>query len=337
MRRTTHSALWAWSIASTTTYFTTPAHGQTASTFQSKRGLAYLGDTHTSDENLLLSTNSAIDWYYTWSAYPVAGNDALPFVPLIHGLDDAAATTGNLADTLNSLPASSTHLLTFNEPDGTTSSGGSAIQPSAAARAYLDDIVPLRTRTSARRSWHISHPATTGSASGLAWLQDFNASCWALNPTSGCPTDFVALHWYGDFAGLAAWLGTLRAFYAANASSGATADDMPFWITEMALPQADADQTVDMLNQSISYLDSLDYVAAYAWYGADRKGGSWAGYTGGNVAMFSSGGKLTDVGALYLGGKDAGFKAGMTGGAGGVRASALVVAITFTCVVVNLW
>lgn len=302
-----------------------------SSSLASKRGLAYLGDEHSSDENLLFSANSSIDWYYNWSPNPVSGV-SLPFVPLLHGLSDASSSS-ELA-TINSLPASSTHLLTFNEPDGTTSSGGSAISPSDAAQAYIDDIVPLRTGSS--RTWNISHPATTGSSSGLAWLQEFNASCWAIDPDNGCPTDFVALHWYGDFAGLASWVGTLRDFYVNNASSGAVSEDIEFWITEMALPQQDSDETVDMLNQSVSYLDSLDYVAAYAWYGADRKGGSWDSYTGGNVAMFSSGGKLTDVGALYLGGEEAGFKEGMSGDANVFHASGLVAALTVLSVVFNI-
>lgn len=302
-----------------------------STTFASKRGLAYLGDAHSSDEDLLLSANSSIDWYYNWSPNPVAGL-SLAFVPLLHGLSDAGSASE--LGTINSLPASSTHLLTFNEPDGTTSSGGSAISPSDAAKAYIDDIVPLRTSSS--RSWNISHPATTGSSSGLAWLQEFNASCWDIDPDNGCPADFVALHWYGDFAGLASWIGTLREFYVTNASSGVASDDVEFWITELALPQGDADETVDMLNQSLSYLDGLDYVAAYAWYGADRKGGSWDSYTGGNVAMFSSGGKLTDVGAMYLGGEEAGFKEGMGGGAGTLRVSGLVAALTLVAVLLNM-
>lgn len=314
MRRTPSSlAIWALLVTLTTCQ---------TSTLASKRGLASLGDTHASDSNLLFSANSSIDWYYNWSPSRVP-EISLPFVPLLHGLDDA--DNDQTLAAINALPASSTHLLTFNEPDGTTSSGGSAISPSDAASAYLDRIAPLRTNAS--RRWNVSHPATTGSPSGLAWLREFNASCWALEPSGGCPADFVALHWYGDFAGLAAWLGTLRAFYAAGAASGAVSGDVRFWVTEMALPQAGEGETVDMLNQSMAYLDGLEYVAAYAWYGADREASSWDGYTGGNVAMFSSGGKLTDVGALYLGGEKEGFKAGMTGAGAGVRVSALVVAV----------
>lgn len=329
MPRSAHpAALWALGIACHVS-----SVASQSSTLSSKRGLAYLGDDHQSDLNLLLSPNSSLDWYYNWSPNIVA-DITLPFVPLLHGLDDASSS--DVLSTINSLPASSTHLLTFNEPDGTTSSGGSSISPSDAAKAYINDIVPLRSSSSSRK-WNISHPATTGSSTGLAWLQEFNASCWAIDPDNGCPTDFVALHWYGDFAGLASWLGTLYEFYVTNASSGATVSTgLPFWITEMALPQEDEDTTLAMLNQSVAYLDGLDYVQAYAWYGVDRKASSWDGYTGGNVAVFNKEGALTDVGALYLGGQQEGFKEGMTGGAVGLRGSATVTAATVVAVLTVL-
>ncbi|PSR80900.1 glycosyl hydrolase catalytic core-domain-containing protein [Coniella lustricola] len=306
-----------------------PPTTATSTTSTSKRGLAYLGDTHTGDDELLYSANSSLAWYYNWSPNAITTiPSSLPFVPLLHGLADASSST--LQSTLGALPSTSTHLLTFNEPDGTTDSGGSAISPSDAAQAYIDDIVPLRTDSS--REWLISHPATTGSDSGLSWLREFNASCWEIDAENGCPLDFVALHWYGDFAGLASWLGTLYEFYVTNgtsSSSSSSSQNLTFWITEMALPQASADETLAMMNQSLSYLDSLSYVEAYAWYGTDRKSSSWDGYTGGNVAVFTSGGALTDVGALYLGGEKDGFKAGMKGAAGrgfGVSWAAAVLA-----------
>lgn len=326
MRRTTQPAHWALSLIP----YVSQAVGQ-LTTLSSKRGLAYLGDTHASDDNLLYSANSSLDWYYNWSPNTVAGI-GLPFLPLIHGLDDAASST--VMDTIANLPSTSTHLLTFNEPDGTTSSGGSAISPSDAAKSYINDILPLRLADT--RTWNISHPATTGSSSGLTWLQEFNASCWDLAPDTGCPTDFVALHWYGDFAGLASWLGTLHDFYVSNSSAGATSDDIKFWITEMALPQEDEDTTVEMLNQSLTYLDGLDYVAGYAWFGTDRKGGSWDSYTGENVAVFNGKGALTDVGALYLGGEEDGFKAGMTGAAGALRIPVLAGMAVVLSVMLNI-
>ncbi|KAJ9150003.1 Alkali-sensitive linkage protein 1-like protein 1 [Pleurostoma richardsiae] len=302
--------------------------GLAQSTPSSKRGLAFRGDDHDSDNRLLLSENSSITWYYTWSANtsPLIG-DSVVFIPLIHGVDDAS--NQQVMDVINSLPASSTHLLTFNEPDGTTSSGGSSISPEDAARSYLSDIVPLRT-TSGRRSrtWNISHPVVTGSEQGLDWLRQFNASCYELDD-GGCPADFVAAHWYGDFAGLASWLGTLREFY--NPSND-TASQRRFWVTEMALPQAGEEDTLAMMNESLRYLDGLDDVEGYAWFGVFREDEANA-WTGNNVALFDDDGGLTELGALYLGGEARGFDVGMTGGAGYSRISVVAMIVCFIVVV----
>ncbi|ROV87205.1 hypothetical protein VSDG_09941 [Cytospora chrysosperma] len=330
-RSTTSPALVALSLVATVV--------SQDSALSSKPGLAYI-DTHEADIDLLLSAKSSISWYYTWSLYASTDiNSTIPFVPLVHGLSDASSLSA-----IDNLPATSTHLLTFNEPDGTTSSGGSSISPSDAAQAYISDIVPLRTSSS--RSWKISHPSVTGSDEGLDWLRQFNAACWEIDSSNGCPTDFIAMHWYGDFAGLASWLGTLREYYVTNSSSGAVdPDDMKFWFTEMALPQQSEDDTVAMMNQSMAYLDGLDYVEAYAWFGAFRKGASADSYTGDNVALFNKKGALTDVGAMYLGGKEEGFKAGMKdsasagfGGSGSVCGfmGLAVIATAFT-VSMNLW
>ncbi|POS70661.1 hypothetical protein DHEL01_v210945 [Diaporthe helianthi] len=340
MRRTTTTTT---SALLATTLLLASANSQEPDS-TSKRGLAYIGDSNDGDLNLILSPNSRISWYYTWSAYPVQNvNSTLKFVPLIHGVDDASSP--DVQGAISSLPASSTHLLTFNEPDGTTSSGGSAISPSDAAQAYIDNIVPLRTSSS--RSWKISHPSVTGSGSGLNWIREFNEACWDISPDTGCPTDFVALHWYGNFEGLASWVGTMQEYYTNSSDSGAVdPDNLKFWITEMALPQQDEDDTVAMMNQSLGYLDSLDYVESYSWFGAFRKDNDVNGFVGDNVALFDDDGGLTDAGALYLGGDEAGFEEGMKGGASGLgrsgsgggllRASLLAVLLAAMSTMVNL-
>lgn len=290
-------------------------------TESTKRGLAYTGDSNEADLNLLMSTQSPISWYYTWSLNQANGtNNTVPFVPLIHNTDDAS--NSDLNSLLDALPSSSTHLLSFNEPDGTTDSGGSSIEPEDAAQSYLDHIAPLRT--SDTRSWNISHPAITGSTQGLEWLQKFNASCYDLDP-AGCPVDFVAVHWYGDFAGLTAWLGTLHEFYVVN-STDSGADDLKFWITEMALPQQDTDTTVAMMNQSLAYLDDLDYVQGYAWFGAFRSD-SANEWTGSSVALFDDDGGLTEVGSLYMGGEANGFAEGTKGEGDSSVASGISISI----------
>ncbi|GKT51947.1 alkali-sensitive linkage protein 1 [Colletotrichum spaethianum] len=279
-----------------------PTAALAQSDLPSKRGLAYQGDDHEADAQLLTSEKSLISWYYTWSTWPAQGlNSSIPFVPLVHGVDDASDSS--VTTRLNQLPQSSTHLLTFNEPDGTTSSGGSSIDPEDAAKAYLEHLVPLRNADS--RSWNISHPVVTGSTQGIEWLQKFNESCYDIDD-GGCPTDFVAVHWYGDATGLKNHLDALREFY------NSTSPDLKYWVTEMALPKQDADATLAMMNESLTYLDGLDYVEGYAWFGAFRKDEANA-WTGKSVSLFDDDGGLTDLGALYLGGEEQGFKTGEKG------------------------
>jgi hypothetical protein len=277
----------------------------------SKRGIAYAGNLETPDNALLQSPASPLTWYYNWSPYPNRGQlspDNLEFVPLIHGID--GAESDQTSRVLNSLPESSQHILTFNEPDGEKDTGGSSISPEDAARAYIEHIVPYRDGKKGGRKWFISHPVTTGSGRGLDWLRDFNESCYEIDEENGCPTDFIAAHWYGAFDGLASWLGTLEEFYNGNRSD--VEPKLRIWVTEMALPQADEGATVAMMNQTLSYLDELDYVERYAWFGAFRadEANEW---TGDAVSLFDDDGGLTQLGALYLGGEGNGFTKGQKG------------------------
>ncbi|KAI0195061.1 glycosyl hydrolase catalytic core-domain-containing protein, partial [Astrocystis sublimbata] len=198
-----------------------------------KRGMSFVGDadSHSEDYDILLSDNSPINWYFTWSPVPAPSNilpdDAasrLEFVPALPGLENL----DNNINALGRLPSSTKHLFTFNEPDGTTDSGGSSISPDDAAKAYIEKVVPLRER------FQISHPSVTGSPRGLEWLKDFNSSCWDIDSDNGCPADFVTAHFYGDFEGLANWLGQLTDWY--NGSRSGIDKDLKVWVKELALP-----------------------------------------------------------------------------------------------------
>ncbi|KAH7322651.1 glycosyl hydrolase catalytic core-domain-containing protein [Stachybotrys elegans] len=279
----------------------------------SKRGLAYQYDSHEGDNELLISDDSPISWYYTWSMWPAEPiGHSVMFVPMVHGLDDA--TGDELHERLDALPRSSTHLLTFNEPDGETHTGGSSVSPEDAAEAYIEHIVPLRDAED--RRWVISHPVVTGSPQGLDWLRDFNESCYDISD-DGCPTDFVAVHWYGEAEGLRNWLEELRDFYSE------LAPEARFWVTELALPQGSEEETLAMLNQSTAYLDGEDDVEAYAWFGAFRTSDA-NDWTGDGVSFFDEDGGLTDVGSEYLGGEDNGFETGQSGDNSDESAGSLV-------------
>lgn len=268
-----------------------------------KRGIAYIGTRTSADYNIFLGGRSPITWYFNWSPYPVNRPSAfgdIEFVPLLHNLN-------SLNDDLNqlrSLPSKSTHLLTFNEPDHGTDGGGSDISPADAARAYVDKIAPLSIQNGGR--WHISHPATTGTGSGLNWLRQFNQSCYQIDPRKGCPIDFISTHFYGDFPALASWLGTLDEYYNANSSR-----KLGMWITEIALPQQGADATLVMMNTTLPYLDTLSYVDKYSWFGLFRQqnANQW---TGDGVALLDNSGDLTRLGARYLSTQNFTFSQGMS-------------------------
>jgi hypothetical protein len=106
---------------------------------------------------------------------------------------------------------------------------------------------------------------------------------------------------------------------------------LKIWVTEMALPQQSEDATVQMMNQTLPYLDKLDYVERYAWFGAFRtkNANEW---TGDGVALFDGNGGLTKLGALYMGND---YKVGQKGegkdegAASGLRVSvAMVIALS---------
>jgi hypothetical protein len=296
----------------------------------SKKGFAYIGDTHVAD-NRLLSNSSPLSWYYNWSPYPntnLISPDSLQFVPMIHGID--TTQTAQTEVVIKGLPQSSTHLLTFNEPDGTKDSGGSSISPDDAAKAYINYVVPYRNGSrGGGRKWKISHPSTTGSPNGLKWLRSFNESCYKIDPKDGCPNDFIAAHWYGAFDGLTSWLASLDEFYNTNTTRNPT---LKIWITEIGLPKQSADVTVQMMNQTLPYLDKLDYVEKYSWFGAFRPKDANA-WTGDGVALFDNGGGLTKLGVLYMGN---GYKVGQKGegesGAEGLRVRVGLMVAVCACV-----
>jgi hypothetical protein len=260
----------------------------------SKRGLPYIYTSHSqSDASFFTSSNSPLTWYYNWSPNPsLPSQSHLTFVPMIHSienLEDDIRTIQNL-----NLDDNDKYILVFNEPDGGTDGGGTDFSPEDAAEAWMEHIVPLR-----EDGWRVSLPATTGSGYGLEWLSSFNSSCFDL-ADDGCEVDFLATHYYGDFPGVASWLGTLHEMY----------PDLEVWLTEFALPQADEEVTGAMLNQTLPYLDGLEYVVRYGWFGAFRAhdANEW---TGDGVSLLDEDGGLTELGVVYLGGEGRGWEVGM--------------------------
>ena len=146
--------------------------------------------------------------------------------------------------------------------------------------------------------------------------------------------DFIGTHFYGDFGALAGWLGTLNEYYNTNQSAS-----YKMWITEIALPQQNADATEVMMNKTLPYLDQLDYVERYSWFGIYRKENA-NGWVGSGAALLDNSGRLTDLGALYLGSP---FKAGLSasdaspdqhGSAGKIRNDVVRMTLTLTLILI---
>jgi hypothetical protein len=133
------------------------------------------------------------------------------------------------------------HVLGFNEPDGPQDTGGSALSAKDAAATWIREMEPLRNLSGARIQ--MGAPAVTGSARGLQWLDDFFAACGGK-----CSVDFVPVHWYGTFEGLASYLGQVRLKFA----------DKDIWVTEFAISDATLLDSQGFFNQSTRYFDGIE-------------------------------------------------------------------------------
>ncbi|RYE97042.1 MAG: hypothetical protein EOO77_39815, partial [Oxalobacteraceae bacterium] len=195
----------------------------------------------------------------------------LEFVPQLWGGDDAASFQ---AAVLANVPATQ-NILTFNEPDS-AGDGQATMTPALAATIWKKYVDPL-----ADHGIRLGSPATTGTDSGIQWLKEFYGNC------TDCQIDFIATHWYGSFQGLAAHLGNLY-----NVFNGTK-----MWVTELGIDFATIEDSNSMFNQTIPWLDNLEWVERYAWFGSFRSSES---NIGPNATFMDANGDLTSMGKTYL-------------------------------------
>jgi len=247
-----------------------------------KRGLIFIPNAKTPEDNSVwTSPGSDLTWYYNYGLTPssvYANNPSFQFVPMLF----TAASDTTFLDGVKSLISGGTnvsYVLSYNEPDGDTSTGGTNITPQAAALSWVRELEPLRAL-----GVKVGAPAVTGAETGFTWLSQFFAAC-------NCTADFIPIHWYGNFAGLASHIGQVRAAY----------PNLTIWITEYAYNNASLTDTQSFFNSSADYFDRIDYIARYSYFGSFRSSQS---NVGPNVSMLDKNGKLTDIGSWYLGGAE---------------------------------
>lgn len=269
----------------------TPVSAQTTS---SKRGLCFTPNPKWPQDNQVWPRKpTSLTWYYNYQASgsPAFSNttqDNFEFVPMLWGApadtSDTTFLTTVKAQINKGIKIS--HVLGFNEPDGPTKYGGSDVAPSVAAQVWVKNIIPLQDL-----GVKVGLPACTGGWGGIPWMQQFLANCSTLisneNETKNCTYDFIPIHFYGNFEGLASHVGNWYATF--NAS---------IWVTEYNFDNQDLQATQSFFNMSSSFLDRVEYVERYSIFAAFR---SSVSNIGANAAMLNNGGELTDVGAWYLG------------------------------------
>ncbi|KXT01762.1 hypothetical protein AC578_2790 [Pseudocercospora eumusae] len=276
-----------------------------------KRGLALVESSARHEDDHQYWTSGDLTWYYNWHSTPSSEIDhtKLQYVPMMWGANSSDTSFYTEVKNLKDNGYNITWVLGFNEPDGCVN-GGSCIDAETAAEVWIQQIEPLKDL-----GIQLGAPAVTGAPNGFVWLQNWFTAC-----AGKCTPDFIPVHWYGNFEGLASHVGQVNATY----------ENMTMWITEYAYAKADLEESQDFYNQSSAFFDRIDHITHYSYFGAFRSDVSKVGK---NAAMLTEKGELTDIGAWYLGQKATGNvpKGDSTRAASFAGSASLVLAAALWC------
>ncbi|KAF5019830.1 hypothetical protein F66182_8155 [Fusarium sp. NRRL 66182] len=260
-----------------------------------KRGLCYVPNSdEPQDDEIWVQNGSDITWYYNYGDKPSAIYKEVPqeqfeFVPMMWGVGQDSSDTAFLQNvkTLIKDGVNITHVLGFNEPDAGNDVGGSSLDPKVAAEAWVANFEPL-----GEMGIKLGLPACTGGWGSMPWLKQFLGNCSEIKsqggPNRNCTWDYLPVHWYDNFEGLASHIGERLAVWP-NAS---------IWVTEYAYAHQDPAPTEAFFKQTLKWFDESDFIGRYTYFGAFR---SSVSNVGPNAAFLESSGDLTTIGAQYLG------------------------------------
>lgn len=189
-----------------------------ASAFSTKRGLVFTPNSSWPQDNYIWTrAPSDLTWYYNYGSLPspvysnLTQND-FEFVPMLWGAPSSTSDTTFLIaiKALIAKGVNISHVMSFNEPELSMDYGGSNVEPSVAAAVWVSNIIPLQ-----ELGIKVGLPACSGSTDAVPWLNQMLGNCSKLISSNGktknCTYDFVPLHWYGNFEGLASHIGTYAA------------------------------------------------------------------------------------------------------------------------------
>ncbi len=241
-----------------------------------KRGIA----SNTPPSNALApsATVPGVSWWYDWSNKGSGAASGVAFVPMIWGSANLNA----------SIPAGSTYLLGFNEPNFKAQSN---LTPQQAAtdwpqvEALAKPLgIPLVSPAvnfcgSSTNTSGCSDPAVTDP---YTWLKDFFAAC------TGCRVDAVAVHWYNCD------LPSLQGYVDGSSSlQGFVQFGKPIWLTEFS---CDGSHTVAQqqayMQAAVPYLEGNAHVQRYAWFSSSNIA---------SAQLMDASGTPTALGTTYAG------------------------------------
>jgi len=260
-----------------------PSHLQTRArhnvTSSNKAGLGWNNPQSVNMSQFFVT--GKVGWYYTWSSYSNDQGNNLDFVPLLWGKNDISTWTDAINGKLKPMFQSQaiTCVLGFNEPQETAQSNLTAQQ---AKDLWMTNIKPLKDQYGVR----LGSPATSGGPSGKNWTTEFLQVCG-----TDCEVDFVALHYYGTNA--TAMIEYITDFH--------TTFQKPIWVTEWACQdyagnaQCTQQQVKDYMNTTQTFMESVDWLERYAWFGA-----LVSNPINGADGLLTGGGKITALGQQYI-------------------------------------
>ena len=185
-----------------------------------KRGLVCVPDPdHADDNKPWAGPDSDITWYYNYQDQPSAAfsdysQSEFEFVPMMWGVSSNLKDTTFLDHVKELIDdgRNITHVLGFNEPDAPNSWGGSDVSPKDAAQAWVVNFEPL-----GEMGIKLGLPGCTGGWDSMPWLKNFLGNCSEILSDGGdkknCTWDFLPVHWYDNFEGLASHIGERLAEY----------------------------------------------------------------------------------------------------------------------------
>jgi hypothetical protein len=203
----------------------------------SKKGFVYKSQPQLKSLNL--------GWYYTWGLSPVPNLD-LKFTPMVWGVPSVSK--------LDQIPAGSTEILAFNEPDGAQQSNVTVQQ----AIALWPQLKAKATAMGARLG-------SVATAQNPMSPNSYFDELWnALSPLDR--PDFICLHWYAppNADHFLTWLDDIWEKY-----------QKPIWITEMCVADWKATpgtperfttaQIQVFMDQAVAGMNQRNYVERFSW------------------------------------------------------------------------